>query len=428
MAQPRWLEESITLMKLLPISGAARGRLLAYLPWYERQLDALAAFWLRSSLDLEHGGYLVPTSREGRTIGTDKNMWCQARMTWMFAALYNQHDPRPEWLDAARLGRDFMVKHGYSGDGRWAYLLSREGTVFDNSLSLVTDNNTAMALAEFATASGSDADVDLILATTEQYLERVGPPAVDEFYHHSLPADHLYNTTDMVTLGGLPALRPFFAKNRLDTIARAAIHRILYVYAKDDHRTLFEAVSLNGEVLDTERGQRVNPGHALEACWFCLDEARRLGDERSVQRAAEVCRWSFELGWDAELGGLLAFTKPGGGPPRGPEAPVPWGERWNDRVWWVHSEALYALADSAAATGDPWYVDAFDMLHQYVDAHFVDHDHGEWYSYLDPFGNVMASQKGSWIKCFFHVPRNVLMIVRLLRRLRDEEAGLKEVV
>ncbi len=396
-----------------------RDRLLAHLPYYERQLETLCAFWLRCAMDREHGGYLVQISRDGRTLGTDKYVWCQARMTWMFSALFNHYQRRVEWLDAASLGRDFLVKHAHMGDGRWAYLLSRDGRVFNDSRSLVTDNNTAMALAEFATASGRDDDRPLIQTTAEQYFQRVAPPAVNEWFHHNLPTGYLHNAADMVTLGGLSALRPYFPSDRLDATARAAMQRILFVHAKDEHRALFETVSLDGNVVDTDWGRRVNPGHALEASWFCLDEALRLGELAVVRRAAEVCRWSFELGWDREHGGIVAFTKPGGGRPLGPEAPVPWGERWNDRVWWVHSEALYALAAAAVATNDPWFVDQFDMLHRYVDAHFVDHEYGEWYSYLDAYGNVLSPQKGSWVKCFFHIPRNLLMIVRLLRRLRN---------
>ncbi len=401
---------------------SVRSRLLKHLDYYEQQLETLSAFWLRCSLDREHGGFLVPTSTTGKTIGSDKNMWCQSRQTWMFAALYNHFEQRPEWLEAARLGRDFMVEHGYAGEGRWAYLLSRDGRVLDDNRSLVTDNNTAMALAECATATGSDEDVALIRATADQYFERVGPPAVDEWYHHSLPPGYLWNVVDMVTLGGLPALRPFYPGAKLDAIADAAMGRILFTFARDDERTLFECLTLDGEVVQTERGLRVNPGHALEAVWFCLDEALRAGDKAKVQRALEVCRWSFELGWDKDKGGIVAFTNPGGGKPVGPETPTPWGERWNDRIWWVHSEALYALAASAAVSDDPWYVDAFEKLHRYVDAHFVDHENGEWYSYVDENGEVLTPQKGSWIKCFFHIPRNLMMLTLLLRRLREAEA------
>lgn len=397
----------------------SRDSLRVYLAYYEDQLETLSDFWLRASLDSEYGGYLVPTSRDGRTLGTDKNMWCQTRMTWMFAALYKHYEKRPEWLAAARLGRDFIVKHGYLGDGRWAYLLSRDGEIYNRSLSLVTDHNSAMALAEYAAASGSEDDASVIADTVEQYFQRVTPPVVDQWYHQSLTSAYQHNTVPMVTLGGMKSLRPYLGQERSDALSRQAIQQILYVQASDKHRAVFEAVGLDGAVMSSSYGQRVNPGHSLEAAWFCLEEAKRLGEDDWVRRAAEVCRWSFELGWDATRGGLYAFTCPAGGRPPGPETAVPWGERWDDRIWWVHSEALYALAASAVSSGDAWFVDRFQMLHNYIDQHFVDHEHGEWYSYLDPDGIALLPQKGTWIKCFFHIPRNIMMLINLLR----SEAG-----
>lgn len=128
----------------------------------------------------------------------------------------------------------------------------------------------------------------------------------------------------------------------------------------------------------------------------------------------------MRTGRDERLGGIVAFTKPGGGAPLGPEAPVPGGERWNDRIWWVHSEALCALAMAGAVSGDAWYVDAFEKLHRYVNDRFIDHEHSEWFMYLDCHGEVLAPQKGAWVKCFFHLPRNVMKLVCLMRGLKRQ--------
>jgi N-acylglucosamine 2-epimerase len=399
-------------------------KLLSYRDFYEDQLEQVVAFWLKRTLDRDHGGYLVPISRMGVVSATDKNMWCQARQTWMFSAMYNHIEPRDEWLNAARLGRDFMVKYGYRGEGRWAYLLDREGNLLNDSRSLTTDNNSAMALGEFARASKSDEDVPIIRATIEQYVQRLGPPAVCEWYHHDLSTDYIWNAIHMVTLGGIPAIRPFFDPPFIDSLASDSVERILFTFAKDEYQTLFEALAPNGDVVKTEIGLRVNPGHAIESTWFCMEEGIRRNDRRFIDRASEVCRWSYELGWDKQFGGILAFTTPGGGRPPGPESPNPWGERWDDKVWWVHSEALYGLALSAATSNDPWFVDAFDELHQYVIKHFIDHEYGEWYQYLDRHGEAQSPVKGSWIKCMFHIPRNLMKIVLLLRHL--EKRGTTE--
>lgn len=398
-------------------------RLLSYQDWYEDQLEHVISFWLERSLDQQYGGYFVPINRKGQVLGCDKNIWCQARMTWMFSAMYNHIAPRKEWLDAAKLGRDFIVNHSYLGEGRWAYLLDRQGKILNDNLSLTTDNNVAMALSEYVTACDGrgDDDIALIQKTFAQYVSRLGPPAANQWYHHNLSPDYLYNAVYMVTLGGIPAQRAVIDKSMIEPLADQCAEKILFTLAKDEYKTLFEAVGLDGQVKSSETGQRVNPGHALEAAWFCLEQGLHKKDSRITQRGALVARWMFDIGWDEKLGGIKAFTNPHGGKPQGAELPTTWGERWDDRIWWVHSEALYALALSSTVTDDKWYMDSFDKLHDYVTQHFVDKEHGEWYAYLDKYGEIKSPLKGNWIKCCFHIPRNLMKMVLLLRHLKGHQ-------
>lgn len=401
------------------VCASTRSRLTEHLSFYEEQCERLAGFWVEHSRDTEHDGFLIPCNRRGQNLGTDKYLWCQARQTWTFAAFYNHIEKREVWRDMAESGRRFLIAHGHLGEGRWGYLCSRDGRMLNRNLSLVTDNNAATALAELATATGDPRDRDLIHLTLDQYLDRQNPPAVDEWYHHSLPPEYLWNGIDMLLLGSVPAIRDHVDAERLERAAEQAMQRILFVYAKDSHQALFEAVDPEGNTVDDDSGQRINPGHGLEALWFCLELAKQRDDQSKIDRAVEVVRWMFERGWDSQRGGMLAFTGPDGGKPRGAEAPVPWGERWDDRIWWVHSESLCALAMAGAVSGDPWFADAFDKLHDYVVEHFIDREYGEWYQYLDRYGQVISPQKGSWVKCFFHIPRNVMKLVLLMRQLRD---------
>ena len=62
-------------------------------------------FWESRTEDKTHGGYLVSFDREGKLTATDKNLWCQGRQTYMFSVLYNQVEPRENWLKLAQCGR-----------------------------------------------------------------------------------------------------------------------------------------------------------------------------------------------------------------------------------------------------------------------------------------------------------------------------------
>lgn len=121
-------------------------------------LDDVVAFWASRTADGDWPGMRVPFDREGRPTGTGRNIWCQARQTFMFGALHERIEPRPDWLDLARRGRDLLVHHAYAGGGRWHYLLDRDGNVIDATRSWITDLNAVVGLCQYALASGRDDD------------------------------------------------------------------------------------------------------------------------------------------------------------------------------------------------------------------------------------------------------------------------------
>ena len=71
-------------------------------------LDNVLPFWLDKSQDKEFGGYFSCLNRDGSVFDTDKFIWLQGREVWMFSMLYNNFEKRPEWLEAARQGAEFL--------------------------------------------------------------------------------------------------------------------------------------------------------------------------------------------------------------------------------------------------------------------------------------------------------------------------------
>jgi len=45
----------------------------------------------------------------------------------MFAMLYNKVERRPEWLECAVQGAEFLRKYGHDGNYNWYFALTREG-------------------------------------------------------------------------------------------------------------------------------------------------------------------------------------------------------------------------------------------------------------------------------------------------------------
>jgi N-acylglucosamine 2-epimerase len=170
---------------------------------------------------------------------------------------------------------------------------------------------------------------------------------------------------------------------------------------------MYENVGSEGKLMPgLADGRLLNPGHAIEAGWFLLHWAEKLGDRSLRMFAFEVVRNAFEQGWDSEHGGLFSFLDARGFAPLQLE--------WDRKLWWPHCEALYAFLLMYSLEQDPSDWDKFLQVKEYTFSHFPDPEHGEWFGYLDRAGNVSQDFKGGPYKGCFHVPRALWLCWRLL--------------
>lgn len=119
-------------------------------------LEDIVPWWEKHSLDRECGGYYSCLERDGRPWATDKYMWMTGREIWMFSRLYNAYEQKSRWLDAARWGADFLLKHAFLPDGKMYFRLSREGQPMSKVLSLYTEVFAVIALAELSKTSNDE--------------------------------------------------------------------------------------------------------------------------------------------------------------------------------------------------------------------------------------------------------------------------------
>jgi N-acylglucosamine 2-epimerase len=142
----------------------------------------------------------------------------------------------------------------------------------------------------------------------------------------------------------------------------------------------------------------VCPGHAIEAGWFILEEARqRRNDPRLIELGTRIIDWSLKIGWDPQHGGIVYFADVKG---------LPSTEYPHDmKLWWPHNEAIIATLLAYQLTVEPRYARWHTMIHDWAYAHFPDRLHGEWFGYLHRDGTVSTRLKGNMWKGPFHLPR-----------------------
>jgi N-acylglucosamine 2-epimerase len=187
----------------------------------------------------------------------------------------------------------------------------------------------------------------------------------------------------------------------LEGVLRQTVTEVMTDFLDPHLNILREAVSPQGQFVDSFAGRLINPGHSIEALWFVMDIAQGWGDEPLSQRAVNSLLATLNWAWDQEFGGLYYFLDSEGHPPQQLE--------WDQKLWWVHLETLVALTLAYKLTRRQECWDWYLKVHDYAWSHFPDPQGGEWYGYLDRRGEVLLPLKGGKWKGCFHVPRALLL-------------------
>ncbi|MDP2982240.1 MAG: AGE family epimerase/isomerase [Candidatus Latescibacter sp.] len=382
---------------------------------YETTLfDDVIPFWMKYSPDREYGGYLTMLDRDGTPYGTDKYMWPQAREVWFFSTLCHTVEKRPEWLDMAKLGWDFIVKHAFHESGRSYFSFKRDGAPLTMPRQVFSETFIIIAAVRYALVTGDQEAARIARTLYKKVVEMAETPAAGSqkailgarsMSAHNVPMILLNVTREMTLLDGDTA--------EFRDIADRCLEKVLKKHLHPERKLLFENVAPDGSLmLDIPEGRLILPGHAIESAWFLMHEGMARNDRSLIGKACDLTLWMLDFGWDIKYDGLLYFLDSEGFPPLPLE--------WDMKLWWCHNEALYALLLAHHLTGEKVYESWYDRVHEYSFTHFPDPVHGEWFGYLHRDGTVSHRFKGSTWKGCFHLPRHLLYCWQLLLKMEKE--------
>ncbi|MEJ5055403.1 AGE family epimerase/isomerase [Sphingobacterium sp. MYb382] len=377
---------------------------------YKRELlDNVVPFWEKHSIDKELGGFLTCLDRDGSVYDTDKFMWLQGRQIWTMSTLYDQVEARASWKDMAIHGADFMLKNGRDENGDWYFALDRAGKPLVQAYNIFSDCFASMGLGALYKITGKEEYGAVALKTFERILERQHNPKGK--YTKAYPGTrNLKGFSLPMILSNLSLeLEHIVGSTTVDTLIDDVIHEVMTVFYQEETGLIMESVNLDGSFSDTFEGRLVNPGHTIEAMWFMMDLAERRKDKVLMNRCVEIALRALDYGWDKEHGGIFYFMDILNRPVQQLE--------WDQKLWWVHVEALVCMAKAYAYTGDERCKAWFLKLDDYTFNRYSDPQYGEWYGYLNRQGEPLLNLKGGKWKGCFHVPRALLKVYQTLEKL-----------
>lgn len=342
-------------------------------------------------------------------------------------------EERKGFLRLAKQGYEFLRKHCLisKDDFRCVFLLNRDGSPkkvgsYETlDMSIYADCFVIIGMAAYSVAGSDRTAYDfakkLYLSVKDRvkkgFFNTLPYPLGPSYRAHGIPmiltnvAKELYEASVLHDAAFKGTLLSDMEETAEDVI----------VNFKDEKDLIHEVIDRDNHKIGGLLGQHINPGHSIEDSWFIYDAAVLLNRPDMSQTAAKIMKASFLKGWDEKYGGVLHFVNLEGDPlvfesdSDEPTITLVKGG-WGDKLWWVHSETLYASLLFHAVTGDDKLMEIHDKVLDYVEKHFINPDRktGEWIQILTREGLPQDKVVALPVKDPFHITRNLLLICELL--------------
>ena len=375
-------------------------------------IDDTVPFWLNNAIDTECGGFFNYLDRKGEIYCTDKPVWVLGRFTWLLSTLYCEVQQNTQWLEIAKHGIEFIEKHCFDTDGRMFFEVNREGNPLRKRRYVFSETFGSIAFARYSQAANDPARLEKakeIFKTLLHYYDnpQLLPP---KYYPQNFQAKS--HAMPMIIIATAQQMRKVWQDDLVEDTITKCLNEIFDDFMKPEFKALLETVESDGGFIDSPVGRCVNPGHAIETSWFILEEYRYRKDRKILEKALQILDWSLDMGWDEEFGGIRYFVDIKGKPCVQYEHDM--------KLWWPHTEAIYATLLAHHLTGDKKYEDWHDKLHEYSYSHFADSEYGDWIKYLHRDGTASTTLKGNGWGGPFHLPRMQLKCWQLLEEMKGD--------
>jgi len=402
-------------------------------------LHGTMQFWIDHGIDRQYGGALGCLDREGNPIppGT-KSVAQQGRLLWAFSEVYRRY-PAPMYEEAATHILKFLrAKMWDAKRGGYYWLVDRQGRLLDGMKLLNPMSYVLEALAEYSLAF-NDAQARQEALDLFEVMDRQGHDPLNGGYQVAFTED--WQPIRDYQPGARASVSSCVAPNE-------EIHPVLinshgrkssdwHLGILEAFATLYDVTDEAGvrgrleelldifaeKVVDTQRGYarlyftddwqpsdrdgdstRCVYGLDMEMSWLMTAAAELLGrsqDPRVRRACLALVDHALRDGFDYERGGLYLE-----GPDLGPAD-------MRRKEWWQQAEALVGSLNAYQLTGSPKYREAFERQARFILDDFVDHEHGEWYTAIDPDGRIDGTKAGPW-RGPYHATRACLEIIRRL--------------
>jgi len=380
---------------------------------YTKELDGIIEFWEKYGIDKEGGGYFTCLDRDGAVFDTNKYLWMQWRIVYMFATLYTHYEKKEKWLEISQQGFNWLTLHGKDSDGMYYFALNQKGEPVTCSYNIYSEAFAMMGSAALYKATNDVKYKTETISAMNHYIERLKNPKGK--WSKVMPGATKWESHGrymiLANLGSV--YNDCLGDNTYDHYVDDAVDKVLNHFWSEEHQILFENLTPHfSPDLSSPEGRHLNIGHGLESAWFMLQYAERSGKPNLVPKIVHAIKTLLNFGWDKAYGGIFYFQDFLGKPHQALE--------WDMKLWWVHNEAILSCLYGFYLSKDNELFNWFEKIDEWTFSHFSDPEYGEWFGYLNRRGEPTHSLKGGKWKTFFHLPRCLLFSVQIITKLLNQ--------
>ena len=402
--------------------------------WAEKNArECIFPFWTSEHIvDHENGGFYGRVTLDMQIDNTEpRGLTLAGRMLYAFSTAYRALGD-PLYLEKAGYAFRDLAGRFYDKEFGGAYIsVSAQGEVLDDSKPNYCQAFLIMGCAAYARASGDQEALRIANEAFELMEARV--KFAPGCYHGSMTRDWRVQEGSGLGKGRgmrLPQGAVMFPHHLCQAYVqlfeatgsprvKAALKEMAELIVDKLHDP--EQHNLKS-IIDPE-GRRVGShqsyGHDCEIGYLALKVAELVGDDSLTARMKAVCTDILEQVRDKDF-------DPYGSLYNGCDLST--GERQPSHVWWAQAEAVTAMLCGYELTGSESFLDACERQVRFVEAYFVNREHGDWYNNIlvdEDGGHVVDGMHGfdklNGGKCPFHNSQMCFEVMERTKRLVEKE-------
>jgi mannobiose 2-epimerase len=382
--------------------------------------ENILPFW-QGMADNEYGGFYGEADFYGKIHTTaDKGCILNSRILWTFSAAYRLFSDEQYRVCAAR-ARDFLSAAFLDKThGGLYWLVDNKGQPLNTKKQFYNIAFGIYALSEHYLAVGDRSSLELAMSLFE-VMEQYGLEPSAGGYIEARTRE--WHDIDDLRLSSKDMNCPMSMNTHLHVLeaytnlARAAgderVHKALEkllrltldrIVNKNDHFELFFDMRWNSLIKD------ISYGHDIEGSWLLYEAALVVGKTDLTgevkQTALRIAEGIYAAAIDHTNGGLIGGCDQS-------------GHLIAKKEWWPQAEAVIGFYNAYELADEKKYLDAANIIWDYIQGYFRDRTNGEWHNELgaDNTPDTTMPKAGFW-KCPYH---NARMCFELIRRMPVQE-------